>query len=336
MLDRRDRHEAAVRALVGLVVGRAGVQRVGAARPVVQAAAEQAVERRHQHGDAVDHRRIDDLPLARALRLDQRAGDAPGQEHRAAGVVAEKVQRRRRRRALPADRVQRAGKRDVVHVVAGRLRERPVLAETGHPPVDELRVQRQAFVRAEAQPLHRAGPEALDKHVGLRDQLAGQRDPLGVLEVDRERTLAAIGQVEVIRSRHAQVRLLEPVEPQHLGAHVRQQHPAHRRRPDAGELDDPDAGQRPLLRHLTDSLVSNWSFMHEPDARPSSGMRTSMSRTLTSPARSTTRARAAPARAPRGTAARRSRSAAARARRGRSVSGRPRPTRWPPGRHRCG
>ena len=75
--------------------------------------------------DAVDHGRVDDLTLARRGPLDQRAGDAEGQQHAAAAEVADQVERRHRALAGPADRVERAGQRDVVDVVAGGLREGP-------------------------------------------------------------------------------------------------------------------------------------------------------------------------------------------------------------------
>ena len=67
-----------------------------------------AVDDRHQRGGAVDHRGVDHLALARALALDERAGDAEREQHAAAAEVADQVERRDRRLAVPADRVQRA------------------------------------------------------------------------------------------------------------------------------------------------------------------------------------------------------------------------------------
>jgi hypothetical protein len=133
--------------------------------------------------------------------------------------------------------VQRAGQRDVVDVVPGGLGERPVLAPAGHPAVDQPRVAGQADVRAEAQPLHHPGAEALDEGVGA----VGQREdgvPLGrVLEVRGHGVPAAAQQ-------HLGVRRGQPagaVDADHLGAQVGQQHAGEGRRRQPGELQHPHA-----------------------------------------------------------------------------------------------
>ena len=81
------------------------------------------------------------------------------QQHAAAAEVADQVERRHRRLAGAADRVQRAGQRDVVDVVAGARRQRAVLAPAGHAAVDEPRVAREQHVRARgrAAPSRRGG-----------------------------------------------------------------------------------------------------------------------------------------------------------------------------------
>ena len=91
---------------------------------------------------------------------------------------------------------ERAGERDVVDVVAGRLRERTLLAPARHAAVDEARIAREADVGAEAEPLHHAGPEALDQRVGLLDQTQHRVDALGLLQVDADRAPAARQEVE--------------------------------------------------------------------------------------------------------------------------------------------
>ena len=101
-LDRADRHVLPVLALVGVVEVRAGVEQVRAATLVPEARVAEAVEHRHQDRRAVDHRRIDHLPLARALALDQRARHAEREHHRAAAEVADQVERRQRRLARRA------------------------------------------------------------------------------------------------------------------------------------------------------------------------------------------------------------------------------------------
>ena len=51
----------------------AGIEVVSAALVRRETGGEHAVEGRHQRGGAVDHRRVDDLSLARALRLEDSA-----------------------------------------------------------------------------------------------------------------------------------------------------------------------------------------------------------------------------------------------------------------------
>ena len=82
--------------------------------------------REHQRG-AVDHRRVDHLADAGALAFEQRGDDAVREQHAAAGEVADDVERRGRRLARAAERLERAGDRDVVDVVAGHR------ARTGRP-----------------------------------------------------------------------------------------------------------------------------------------------------------------------------------------------------------
>ena len=74
---------------------------------------------------------------------------------------------------------ERAGERDVVDVVAGRVRERPVLAPAGHAAVHEPRVAGEADVGPEAEALGDAGPEALDQRVGRLDEPQHRLDAFG-------------------------------------------------------------------------------------------------------------------------------------------------------------
>ena len=71
--------------------------------------------------------------------------------------------------------------------MAGRVRQRPGLAPARHPAVDQPRVARQRDVGAQPQPLHHAGPEALDQHVGALSAGQRERDPGRRLQVERER-----------------------------------------------------------------------------------------------------------------------------------------------------
>ncbi len=116
--DRSDRDVPPVRAGVGVVERGGPVEQVDAPLVDPDLVREEAPEHLRQQARPVDHGRVDDLALPRALRLPQRREHADDQQHRAATEIPHQVQRRHRPLARPADGVQRAGQRDVVDVVA--------------------------------------------------------------------------------------------------------------------------------------------------------------------------------------------------------------------------
>ena len=209
-----------------------------------EAARPRAVERREHERGTVDHRRVDDLPSAGASALDQRARDPEREQHPAAGEVAEHVDRRRRLLAGAAQRLERARQRDVVDVVAGGLRVRPVLTPAGQPPVHELRVAGARDVGPDAEPLGDAGPEHLEEGVGLLHQPQQRLDAVGLLQIDGDGLLAAVHgagrRLRVVDGPGG----VDPVDPQHLGPHVGEQHPAERPGPQPDHLH----GTQPLER----------------------------------------------------------------------------------------
>jgi hypothetical protein len=146
-----------------------------------------------------------------------------------------------RSRLVLAHGVQGAGDRDVAEVVAGGGGERAVLAPAGHPAVDQPRVASQAVVRAEAEPLRRTGPETFDQHVGGGHQVEDGGDRVGVLEVERDARPAAVEQVGGAAGERLATR---PVDADHVGAEVGQDHARMRTRPDAGQLHDLHPTQR--------------------------------------------------------------------------------------------
>ena len=138
--------------------------------------------------------------------------------------------------------MQNARQRQIVEVMARRVRKRPLLPPAGQPRIDETRIAGEHGFRSEAEPLHHARPEALQQHVGRFRQREHGLDGAGLLEVERGRAPAPVQQVG---ARMDAVTRPHPVDAQHIRAHVRQQHGAMRPRPDAGDLQHTQAGQRP-------------------------------------------------------------------------------------------
>jgi hypothetical protein len=175
-----------------------------------------------------------------------------------------------------ADRVQRAGDRDVGDVVPGRLGERPVLAPAGHPPVDQPRVPRLAVGGADAEPFGDPGPVPLEQRVRALGEPQHHLGAPRVLEVHDDALLAAVGDV----GHRRRGRGTGPVHPDHLGAEVGEQHRAERARPYPREFYDADPGQRaaagPDRRYFREMIG------HERTVRPDQcPMATSMILTMT-------------------------------------------------------
>ena len=194
-------------------------------------------------------------PLPRDLRLEQRGEDADHEVRRAAAEVADQVGRELRLLLDLAEPVQGAGDRDVVHVVAGGVRPRAVLAPAGHPAVDQPRVAGVAVLGPEPEPLGHPRPHPLDQHVGALDQVEHGLHRLGLLEVERDAGPAPVEQV--VRAAGEQLPA-GPVDPDHVGAEVGQDHARVRPRPDPGDLDHLHALERPgalaqLVAHAGDS-----------------------------------------------------------------------------------
>ena len=142
----------------------------------------------------------------------------------------------------PPEVRQRAGERDVVDVVAGSLRVRPVLAPARHAAVHELRVARRHASGPMPESLRHAGPEPFDERVGLLDHAQHRLDAVGLLEVDADRAPAAVQHLHPPGIESALDRL-GAVDAHHVGAQVGEQHRRERPRPDARDLDDLHVGE---------------------------------------------------------------------------------------------
>ena len=169
-LDGTHRQPFAVGALVGVVEMGAAIEKV-AFSPIAPVSHRlQAVDGGHQQSGTVAHGRVHHLPLPGFSGFEQGGQQTDEQQHGAAAIVGDQVQRWRRPAVRAADGVQRAGQGQIIDIVTGGLRQWPGLTPTGHATVDQSRVPGQAELRSQAQPLHDAGPKALDQHVGALDQ----------------------------------------------------------------------------------------------------------------------------------------------------------------------
>ena len=158
---------------------------------------------------------------------------------RAAAEIADQVERRNGFVARMPHAVQRAGERDVVDVVARRLRERARLPPARHAAVDEFRIALEANVGPETQTFHHAGTETFDQRIGFLDQLQRGFDGFRLLEVERHAAAAAIG--HFVFRRHASALAVDADD---IRAHVGEQHGGERPRTDACEFHDANALQR--------------------------------------------------------------------------------------------
>ena len=233
-LDGADRDVAAVGAFVGVVVGRAAVEHVGATFVGPQAGGAHLPHHLDQNAGTVDHCGVHDLPPAGTLPFPERREYADQQEHRAAAEVTGQVQRRHRPLVGPADGVQDPVQRDVVDVVTRLLAARAGLSPAGHPGVDQPVVDLGAVLGAQTQPLGDAGPVALDQHVGFGDQLEDEFAPLVGLQIGGHNASVATHGIPD----HAGRMSGRAIDAHHIRAQVTQDHRGMWARPDTGQFDD--------------------------------------------------------------------------------------------------
>jgi hypothetical protein len=115
------------------------------------------------------------------------------------------------------------------------MRQRPGLAPTRHPAVDEARVARQAHVGAKAKVLHLSRTHAFEQAVGLLREFQHDLDAMRRFEIDGNRSLAAM-----LDRRRAEVGVrtgrLCALHHDHIRAKIGQQHGTERPRADALDL----------------------------------------------------------------------------------------------------
>ena len=235
---------AGISGLVGIVEGTTGVEQVRAPPIAPETRCQEAEERGGQHRGAVDHRGIDHPALPGPAALDECREYAAQEEHGAAAIVTDKIERRNRIFVRASDGVKDAGIGEVGQVVAGTRCKGAVLAEAGHTPVDEARIARLHRLRPRSEAFHDAGPVTLDQDIGLAGEPQQDLAPLGLLEVDLH-DIAAVPVEIVFRGDIDQRRAAgHPLDAQDARAHLRQHQPCQRNGTDAGHLYDLEAGKR--------------------------------------------------------------------------------------------
>jgi hypothetical protein len=177
-------------------------------------------------------------PLPERVRSNS-AHDPEGSHEAAAREVGDQVEGWYRGAPAVTDLAQHAGDGDVVDVVPCRLGERPGLAVTGDRAVDDRRVELRERRVVAAQARGHSRPVAFEEDVGGLGQAQEHPAPAVGLEVQRQ---AAIVARENVARAHLGQRI---VDPDHVGPHVAEQHGAVGPGRQAGEVEDPDAGQRP-------------------------------------------------------------------------------------------
>ena len=175
---------------IGPVVG-IGRGRLGADDRVLHHAFRPQIR---DHG--IQHRHLDVLALPGFLARIERGADGLGGEHRR-GLVADDGPDHLR---TLGDRLRldigKAGEALDDRVIDPLLDIGTAVADAADRDVDQPRKPLAQFLDAEAKPLHGAGAKILHQHVRLRDQFGKHLAAAVGLDIDRERTLAAIGRDE--------------------------------------------------------------------------------------------------------------------------------------------
>lgn len=204
-----------------------------------------------EHG--VGHGDVDVLALPGALGVPQRGEDAERGEQSRNGISHTGSHPDGVRGVGPGDGHQTAhGLRDDVEgrpVPVGAVPAR-LVAEAANRGVDQAGIAGREGVVVETEAVHDAGGEVLDDDVGVVDQAQQYVAGLGLLQVQHERPLVAIGRLEhpavvagfVVGGERAGVAeevAARRLHLDHVGALVGEQRRAERPGEGLGEVDDP-------------------------------------------------------------------------------------------------
>ncbi|MNE29744.1 hypothetical protein D3C80_1232350 [compost metagenome] len=138
--------------------------------------------------------------------------------------------------------------------MASRLGQRAVLAKAADRAIDQARVDRRQLGIAHPQALGDARAEAFDQHIGGRNQLVHDAQVLWRTQVQRQRTLAAVGHQEhsgKLLAGHAASRVtaLGRLDLDHFGAQVGEVLRAQGAGQQLGQVQHAYAGQWFVLSH---------------------------------------------------------------------------------------
>ncbi len=211
-----------------------------------------------QHADcAVQQRQVDMLPAAAARAGQQRGKNRLHAIHAGDQVRNGHAQFHRRAVGLAGNGHQAAFRLD--HEVVARFGCAWTAASiTRDGAIDQAGIDRREILVAQAEGFQGAQPVIFDQHIGLPRQVAHDALTLGMLEVDGDRLLAAVGAKEIggfavdigWRPAAGVIALAWGLDLPDLGAQVGQRLRAPGAGQHAAEVEHADAGQREIVARV--------------------------------------------------------------------------------------
>ena len=181
--------------------------------------------------------------------MKQGGRDAIGEKRR--GEIIQHRAEHELRLVEPAALEHRHAGEALQHLVeATLLAERPLVAVTGQPGINEARVELFEARIIDAEASRHRGPEILDQHIGALDHAVQDRQPLLLLQIEGNGALTAIGpEKEASLTRQAGGELAEHVALRRLdlddvGAEIGEQGAAIGTGEVAAEIEHRDAAER--------------------------------------------------------------------------------------------
>ena len=120
---------------------------------------------------------------------------------------------------------------------------RAASAVAGDRQPHEIRPQPEQADVVESQPVECAHAHVVDQHVARLDERAHRIDALSRLQIEHERSLAAVPADEAVLNEAKRI-AARRLDLPHLSAQIGQQSRAERAGEEAGQVDDADAGER--------------------------------------------------------------------------------------------